>query len=309
MNIVELIEIALANSDEQRVEVAALEPADIGVEAVSGLAQILSELVSNAIAFSDPDDRVRITGLHEQGEYLISISDRGVGLPEHLMSELNRALEDPNASAGPEPKLGIALVARLAARNDIDVKLVPGAPGTTARVTIPGRLVGEAAPDRSGQQPTESDHRLPPRSYQPADSFPGENVDQTADPTRYEFGYRAGSGVIAMTEEAKRKAEAFLERVFAPLARTPGITHRPEPSAPRESVSRRPEPPPRRETTKEREPGGTVTSLRMRVPGENFALVEDEASTMAAERAIDIRTALSRYSEGRLSARDGEEDS
>jgi anti-sigma regulatory factor (Ser/Thr protein kinase) len=301
MDIVELIEIALANSDERRVEVAALEPAEIKMEAVSGLAQILSELVENAIAFSDPDDRVRVTGLHEQGEYLISISDRGVGLPEHLMAELNRVLDDPNASTGPEPKLGIALVARLAARHDIDVRLVPGAPGTTARVTIPGRLAKE---------PTEAGHRLPPRSYEPADVFShAGDADQPADLTRFDLGYRAGSGVIAMTEEAKAKAEAFLERVFAPLAKTPGITHRPEPSAPRESASPPPEQASGREAPTERPQGGTVTALRMRVPGENFSLVADEASTMAAERAIDIRTALSRYSEGRRSAQDAEEPS
>jgi hypothetical protein len=57
-----------------------------------------------------------------------------------------------------------------------------------------------------------------------------------------------------------------------------------------------------------RQEGGTVTELRVRVPGENFALVRDEPSTVAAESAIDIRSALSRYEQGRRSAGRAEAD-
>ena len=107
------------------------------MQAVSGLAQLVAELVDNAVAFSEPDDTVRITGLFQEGDYLLSISDRGVGIPEHLITELNRVLEDPRAESGPQPRMGISLVARLASRHGIAVQLVPGVPGTTARVTVP----------------------------------------------------------------------------------------------------------------------------------------------------------------------------
>jgi signal transduction histidine kinase len=160
MDIADLVEIALANSGASRVEVAALEPADISMEAVSGLAQLISELVDNAIAFSEPDEKVRLTGLFQQDDYLLSISDRGVGLPDDLIDELNRTLEDPAAVSGPEPKMGIALVARLARRHEIRVQLVPGVPGTTARVVLPGNLVTKLA-ETPGQPPV--DHRLPAR--------------------------------------------------------------------------------------------------------------------------------------------------
>lgn len=313
MDITQLIEIALANSDERRVEVAALEPADVKTEAVSALPQIVAELVDNAISFSDPEDLVRVTGLHDQDGYLVSISDRGIGLPEHLMSELNRLLEQPGSVLDSESGLGIALVARLAGRHDIGVRLVPGAPGTTARVTIPGRLLEEPTEQPEEEQPRPAGHRLPARPPQPDEIFAkADELEETLDLTRFERGHRSRSGVIAMSEEARREAETFLKRVFTPLVERPGVTERPAPRAPSERNGKdRPQEPaaePQSEPARE-EGGGTVTALRVRVPGENFSLVEDDASTIAAEAAIDIRSALSRYAEGRRSAEEtGPED-
>lgn len=301
MDIAELIEIALANSDDRRVEIAALEPAEVSMEAVSGLAQLVAELVDNALAFSAPEDLVRVTGLHDQGNYLISISDRGVGIPDHLMVELNRLLLDPGRSASAEHKPGIALVARLAHRHGIDVRLVPGAPGTTARVTVPGRFVSQIADKPDSASASVERHRLPPRPSPPNDVFAQpDEVDERVELTRFERDHRAGSGVVAMSEEARSEAEAFLERVFAPLMDNPGFTERP-PSRPTNGngntqdsvVADRPSAPER---------GGTVTTLRVRVPGENFSLIEDDPSTIAAEGAIDLRSALTRYQQGRRTA-------
>ncbi len=316
MDIAELVEIALANSDERRVEVAALEPATVNMEAVGALTQIVTELVENAMSFSEPEEQVRVTGLHDQGDYLISISDRGVGIPEHLMSELNRVLEDGEYDSS--SPFGISLVARLAARHDIQVRLVPGAPGTTARVTVPARLLAEAeaaAPEEpsSEEKPQPPpDHRLPPRQPVDDDVFAkAEEVDEALDMARFERAHRPHSGVVAMTEEARRRAEAFLEKVFIPLAERPGVAERraPEPhleSNGTQNHSEEKPPSARPETTGRDDPapdqGGTVTALRVRVPGENFSPVEDDASTVAAEAAIDIRSALSRYAEGRRSA-------
>ena len=316
MDIVELIEIALANSDERRVEVAALEPVTVKMEAVGALTQIVTELVENAISFSEPGDQVRVTGLHDQGGYLISISDRGVGIPEHLMVELNRVLEDGEYDSN--SPFGISLVARLAVRHDIEVRLVPGAPGTTARVTVPSRLLAEsAAGESTGEQtrqenPPATGHRLPPRQPADEDIFAtAEEVEEALDLTRFERAHRPHSGVVAMTEDARRRAEAFLEKVFTPLADRPGVAERRAPRTGLEpngtqdhSEETPPSTPPATRSHEERAPGqgGTVTALRVRVPGENFSPIEDDTSTIAAEAAIDIRSALSRYAEGRRSA-------
>lgn len=306
MEIAELIEIAIAGSDGERVEVAALEPVELAIEAVAGLSQLIAELVDNAIAFSDPDDKIRITGLFDEGDYLISISDRGVGIPEHLMAGLNAVLADPNSAIGLEPKMGIASVARLAARHGVEVRLVPGVPGTTARVTVPARLIDrkEESPSRTPEAPRE--HRLLrdleialTSSERPEPGVAEE--EPTVDLSRLERDIRSGSGVVAASEESRREAESFLERVFAPLMRQPGLTERP-PTRSSSNGGGLETPAPDRPTGRLDAGGGTVTRLRVRVPGENFSLQEDEQSTAAAERAIDIRSALSRYAQGRRSA-------
>ena len=300
MNIAEVIEIALANFAERRVEVAALEPADISMATVSGLAQLVAELVDNALAFSGPDDVVRVTGLHDQGNYLLSISDRGVGVPEHLINELNRTLEDAAWTAPSESRPGIAVVARLASRHGIGVRLVPGAPGTTARITVPGRLA-DRVPDEAGAGGVPEQVPFAPGELLADQVFasPGE-VEETVDLTGPERHHRAASGVVAMSEQARREAEVFLEKVFAPLMRNPGMTERPDPRPLTNGNAIQVEPTTDPGPSGER--GGTVTALRVRVPGENFSLVEDEPSTVAAEGAIDIRSALSHYQQGRKSA-------
>lgn len=283
------------------------------MQAVSGLAQLVAELVDNAVAFSEPDDTVRITGLFQEGDYLLSISDRGVGIPEHLITELNRVLEDPRAESGPQPRMGISLVARLASRHGIAVQLVPGVPGTTARVTVPASLV--SIPEVVTETPKPPDHRLPGRrrvgvapSDQPVHVGVGAEKETTVDLTRFEQGLSPGAGVVAMSDTARQEAEEFLERVFSPLVKRPGMTERPAPRAPvnGNGVTRRPET--RSEPAVAPPRTGTVTPLRVRVPGQNFSVVEDEQSTRAAEGAIDIRSALSKYEQGRRRAQEGDGD-
>jgi hypothetical protein len=280
MDIAGVVEIAVARFDEARVEVAALEPAEVSMEAVGGLAQLVTELMGNGLAFSTPEDRVTVTGVFEGNDYLISISDRGIGIPEHLIEGLNRMLERPESHPGADPKLGIALVARLAARHRIGVRLIPGAPGTTARVTVPATLV-TAGPGRPGEG------RLPARS------------ERAVDVSRLE---RRASGVVAMSEEAREEAETFLERVFSSLV---GRTVAPERPAATAGVKGNGRVEKSRPATRDTTP--PVTTLRTRIPGENFSPVDDSPSTLAAERAIDIRAALTRYDEGRRSAEETDE--
>lgn len=317
MHIAELVQIALANSDARRVEVAALEPCAVAVEAVSALSQLISELVDNAIAFSENGDKVRVTGLFEQGTYLITVSDRGIGIPEHLMNALNRALDDPSRLGTEQSNLGVALIARLAARHGIRVRLVPGVPGTTARVMVPSRLLGPASPADQERPPSmerqnrSPEHEISKRLREKADeefALPAREVADTVGASRFERGAGLGSGVAEMSEEARVEAEEFLAKVFAPLLKQRGMTERPQarPTANGNGIGQsapKPTRPPAQQDT-----GATVTALRTRVPGENYSPVEDDPSTVAAERAVDIRSALSKYSEGRKSAEEAGRD-
>ncbi len=143
----DVVRAALGEVDEyQRVEVMALEPARLSGGAVTDVTHMLSELLDNATQFSPPTDRVRVTGLFDQDGYLLTISDRGLGMSDARRADMNRMLEKPPVlGLALDPTLGIYVVARLAARHGISVRLVPGVPGTTARVTIPRVLLEVSA--------------------------------------------------------------------------------------------------------------------------------------------------------------------
>lgn len=139
----EVVRAALGEVDEyQRIEVLAMEPSMLTGKAVSDLSHLVSELLDNATQFSSPTERVRVTGLFDDDGYVITIADSGVGMSTERMAGLNHLMENPPVlGLALEPTLGTYVVARLAKRHGIKVKLVPGVPGTTVRVTIPRDLL------------------------------------------------------------------------------------------------------------------------------------------------------------------------
>lgn len=309
MKVTELIDIALAAVDSSRVDVELLEPAVVSTEAVSALSQVVAELVENATAFSGPDQRVRVNGLFESDGYLITISDDGVGISETMLAALNRILQRPSpSSADNEVTLGITLVARLAARHHIGVKLVPGVPGTTARITVPARLVSPALPGRERREPVEQVSRTS------VDDVFADSPQETIDLSRYETELRrpAPRHVISMSDESIDDAEAFLEAVFGPLrSRAAAGRDRPTPRRTDNGSKTSEETEERTEMSRppaEREPKARTATLRVRVPGENFSIEDDQPSIASSEAAIDIRSALLKYERGRRDAREAGDD-
>jgi hypothetical protein len=269
---------------------------------------VVAELVENATAFSGPEQRVRVNGLFESDGYLITISDDGVGISESMLAALNRILQRPGpSSADNEVTLGIMLVARLASRHGIGVKLVPGVPGTTARITVPSRLVSPALPGRERREPVG---RVSPGSI---DDVFAESPEETIDLSRYESELRppARRHVVSMTDQGLADAETFLESVFGPLrSKVTAGRDRPAPRRSDNGSTATAETGETRETSRppvEREPKSRTGTLRMRVPGENFSMDEDEPSIVSSEAAIDIKSALVRYERGRRDARESGE--
>ncbi len=138
-DISDVVRAALSEVDEyQRVELLALEPARLSGGAVTDVAHLLAELFENAVQFSPPNEPVRVTGLFDFDGYELSISDRGMGMSDPRLAELNRILERPPAlGLSVEPTMGIHVVAKLAHRHGLDVQLMRNVPGITAKVTIP----------------------------------------------------------------------------------------------------------------------------------------------------------------------------
>ena len=138
-DISDVVRAALSEVDEyQRVELLALEPARLSAGAVTDVAHLLAEIFENSVQFSPPTEPVRVTGLFDVDGYELSISDRGVGMSDPRLGELNRILERPPAlGLSVEPTMGIYVVAKLAHRHGLRVQLIPSVPGITARLTIP----------------------------------------------------------------------------------------------------------------------------------------------------------------------------
>ena len=148
LDIGDVVRAALGEVDDyQRIEVLALEPVQVSGGVVTDLSHLLSEILDNATQFSPPADRVRVTGSFDQDGYLLTISDHGVGMTEARMGEINRLLAKPPVlGLALDPTLGLYVVARLAARHGIDIRLVRGVPGMTVRVTIPRNKLEVADP-------------------------------------------------------------------------------------------------------------------------------------------------------------------
>ena len=147
---VPLAEVAAAavrdNPDASRVDLAV--PGDLLVpwKAADDLADLLAELVDNAVAFSAPETRVRVGGRKLGPAYVLEVTDCGLGMTDGELAAVNRRL------AG-DPVAG-------------DVRLARSPRGgVTATVLLPERLVVASLPlRREAPDVPEADPPLPRRA-------------------------------------------------------------------------------------------------------------------------------------------------
>ena len=129
-----------------RIQVAPTPELTVQGRAVNDLVHLIAELLDNATAFSDPNTKVTVrTAKTRRGELAIEIHDRGVGMSGPDVNETNDRLADPpDVDVAVSRRMGLYVVARLAKRHDIKVRLrgnedIEG--GMTALVVVPGALV------------------------------------------------------------------------------------------------------------------------------------------------------------------------
>ena len=112
--------------------------------AVNDVVHLLAELAENATSFSSAETPVVVAGhLLSSGGVLLDITDQGVGMGAEEMAHANWRLDNPPVvDVAVSRRMGLFVVARLAARHGIRVRLRPGAAGgLTALVWLPDEVV------------------------------------------------------------------------------------------------------------------------------------------------------------------------
>lgn len=111
------------------------------------LAQLIGNLVANAVVYGDPQHPVTVTSVIEDASFWISVHNQGTPIPEHLLPSIFAPLErgttpsDATRSIG----LGLFIVSEIARAHGGSVSVQSAAAaGTTFRATFP-RATAETA--------------------------------------------------------------------------------------------------------------------------------------------------------------------
>lgn len=177
----EAIRGAMAEIEEyERVDVTVQGEAELSGRAVADVVHLLAELVENAVSFSPPDSRVAVHGARTRDGYVITITDRGVGLEPALVERYNARLarydDADDLEAG--SMLGFRVVRRIATRHDVGVRLVSQVDhGTVVTVEIPATLLLGADPAPGpAEQPVQAAPAPPVPDTAPASGAPPRTI-------------------------------------------------------------------------------------------------------------------------------------
>lgn len=116
--LVDVLRAAVSEIEEyERVTIQSLPPrAQLAGFAADDISHLVAELLENGTSFSPPDAHVELSGwLLESGDVMLSVQDKGIGMPAARIAELNDRLAAPEtykpethepASANSEEKQG-----------------------------------------------------------------------------------------------------------------------------------------------------------------------------------------------------------
>jgi signal transduction histidine kinase len=170
--LVDVVRAAIGEvEDYTRIEVLAFDEVEVAGNAAVDIGHLLAELVENATNFSPPDTTVIVEGRQARNGYVVSITDRGIGMDPVQLGEANyRLASPPPVGLSLSRALGFTVVGRLAARYGLSVRLGKAPTGgIQAVVNIPASLV-HVAPDQESAATLPGGGDLP--SAAPADSTP-----------------------------------------------------------------------------------------------------------------------------------------
>ena len=159
--LVDVLRAAVAEvEDYTRIRVLCRTNAAVAGHAVADVIHLVAELAENATVFSPPNTPVRIQGDIVGRGFAVEIEDRGLGISQARMDEINANLANPpQFDLSGSDRLGLFIAGQLAQRHEIKITLRPSVyGGTTAIVLIPtGLVVEEDTYERDPALPAGSD--------------------------------------------------------------------------------------------------------------------------------------------------------
>ncbi|WP_112107104.1 nitrate- and nitrite sensing domain-containing protein, partial [Parafrankia sp. Ea1.12] len=139
----------------QRIQIVEVVDARITAGAVNHVVHLIAELLENAAQFSPPHRPVEVVARRSpDGGMVVSITDRGLGMPPAEIAAANERLAHPPLfDFSIAERLGLFVVARLAERHEISVRLdAASGGGVQALVGLPANLLASAAVPRHGEE-------------------------------------------------------------------------------------------------------------------------------------------------------------
>ncbi|MGW2558911.1 sensor histidine kinase [Streptomyces sp. NPDC001514] len=137
--------------DYQRVELHSVSEVAVKGPAVEPLIHALAELLDNATRYSPPQTKVHLTAVDVQSGIAVEIEDGGVSMSEEARMRAERMLRQAQQGIdlndlGETPRLGLAVVGRLAQAYGFQVSLRSSAyGGVRAVLVVPQELITTAA--------------------------------------------------------------------------------------------------------------------------------------------------------------------
>jgi len=152
--------------DYQRIRIEIEGRMWLAERAVGAMVHVLAELMENAVAFSKPPTPVEVSASRVGHGLAVEIEDRGMGMAPEQFDEANALMANPPrmdaVSRADDARLGMYVVARLAAGLGVKVEFRPSSfGGTRVVVLVPEELVLDQGP--ASDSVTESLHSVPPR--------------------------------------------------------------------------------------------------------------------------------------------------
>jgi len=118
------------------------------------LTQVLSNLVNNAVKFSERGQIVRLTALEAGGEAVLSVADQGMGIPAdkleevfEMFSQLDRSLERSKSGLG----LGLALARQIVTMHGGTIRARSAGPGLGSEFIVRMPVLAASAISRNEQ--------------------------------------------------------------------------------------------------------------------------------------------------------------